>query len=105
MGNPSNQARIRADKQLEHSKGGPVHASYGAPLPVESDYNFEHPDNGTGEPDRATQHNPFYMAAGMAVGYSKGLYGKGQRREPPARDDMRCERQWGDPKDEDDWYE
>jgi hypothetical protein len=94
-----------ATKRLEQSKGGHVHAPYGKALEVEETYTYENPLNGDGEPQSAMEHNPFYMAPGMAVGYRpRDLWGKGTRKnpQPPAPADR--ERMWGDPQSEDEWY-
>lgn len=104
----SNKQRVHGsmeNKKLEHDAGGHVRSDYGKPLTVEETYTFEHARGDEGEPEHATEHNPFYMAPGMAAGYSKGLYGKGSVRQPPKHHDAETAgHQWGDPDNEENWY-
>lgn len=87
--------------------GGKVKPPYGKALGVEDTYTYGHEVNGGGEEpdaDDIVEHNPFFMAPGMAAGYRpRDLWGKGLKKVPDFDYEAPAERQWGDPKD-DGWY-
>lgn len=87
--------------------GGPRYenTTLGKVLPADKEAVYGPPDSDDAEPEMDIQKYPDDFSPGIIVGYSRGLWGKGIRKQPlPHTEVYAGDEQWGDPADEAGWY-